>query len=194
VAGFPEYLRVFTAVEISADARRAIAAVAGTLTGGLGRIGLVRQENLHVTLKFVGDVHRDDLPALGETIGECTAGLPPGPIEVRGIGAFPNLSRPRVLWAGVSDPSGILEPVHKRLNEALAGFGAKRERKRYVPHVTVGRIRGSFEAGELMLRIERGGEFRFSKEEASAVTLFMSEISRGAPPQYTVLGRYDLDA
>ena len=193
MAGFPEYMRVFTAVEISAEARKALYLASRELSHGLGKVGIVGEENLHVTLKFVGDLHRDDLAALGETVGECVTGLGGGEIEMVGIGAFPNLTRPRVLWAGVSDPSGILEAVHARLNEALAKFGAKREKKKYVPHVTLGRVRGPFDARGLSQRIEDGGDFWFSTEPADAVTLFMSELSRGAPPQYTVLGRYDLD-
>ena len=193
MAGFPEYVRVFTAIEISPEARRQVKAAAGALLDGLGRVGTVSEENLHVTLKFVGDVHRDGLAALGETVSDCVAGLPAGEIEVEGIGAFPSLFRPRVVWAGVSDPSGILEPVHGRLNEAMARFGAKREKKRYVPHVTMARIRGPIDARKLVRRIEDGDEFIFSTEQAEAVTLFMSELAHGAPPRYTVLGRYDLD-
>lgn len=194
MAGFPEYLRVFTAVPIGADARAEIHRAARALLAGLGRMSVVAEQNLHVTLKFVGDVHRDDLPALVETVRAGTEGLPAGDIEIAGIRAFPNLQRPRVVWAGVSDPSGILEPVHARLNEALAKFGAKREKKRYVPHVTLARIRGPVDARELSQRCESGGEFWFSVEPVDSITLFMSELSRGGPPQYTVLGRYELES
>ena len=60
MAGFPEYLRVFTAVTISADARTEVHRQANALLADLGRLSVVAEENLHVTLKFVGEVHRDD--------------------------------------------------------------------------------------------------------------------------------------
>ena len=192
MVGFPEYLRVFTALEISPDARAEIHRQARSVFAGIGRISIVSEDNLHVTLKFVGDLHRDDLAALTAAVEECVDGLPAGEVEIAGIGAFPDLARPRVVWAGVSDPSGILEPVHGRLNRALASLGVKRENKKFVPHVTLGRIRGPVDARELSRRIESGGDFWFSVEPADAITLFMSELSRGGPPQYTVLGRYAL--
>jgi 2'-5' RNA ligase len=185
-------MRVFTAVEISAEARADLHREARALLDGIGSVGIVAEENLHVTLKFVGDLRRDDLADLVATLAECTSGLPAGEVEIAGIGAFPGLARPRVLFAGVSDPSGILEPLHARLNRALARFGAKSEQKRYTPHVTLARVRGPVDTRELARRVESGGEFWFSVEPLDAITLFMSELSRGGPPQYTVLGRYDL--
>jgi RNA 2',3'-cyclic 3'-phosphodiesterase len=190
LAGFPEYLRIFTAVEISAAGRREIATEARVLLEGLGRIGLVSEENLHVTLKFVGDVHRDDLPALTRAVADAAKLLSPGEIELEGIGAFPRLDRPRVIWAGVSDPSGILDPVHARLNDVMKPFGARREVKKYVPHVTLGRVRSPIDGRRLTRTVEEAGEIWFSSERVEGITLFMSELTRGGPPRYTVLGRY----
>jgi 2'-5' RNA ligase len=190
MSGLPEYVRVFTAVELDPEIRDALAGEAADLLRDAGRVTRVARENLHVTLKFVGDVHRDDLPALGEAVAAGAQRLRPGEVEVRGVGAFPGLARPRVIWAGVSDPSGILSPVHAFLNEALASFGAKRDRKRYVPHVTLARVRGPFDADLLTDRLDRSVELWFGSEDVTAVTLFMSELERGRPPRYTVLGRY----
>lgn len=190
MAGFPEYLRTFTAIELDAPVRKALGDDGGALLDGAGKAGIVPEANLHVTLKFVGDVHRDDLAALDETVAEASERLREGEIEICGVGAFPSLSRPRVIWAGVSDPEGILSPVHARLNETLARFGAKREKKRYVPHVTLARVRGAFDARLLEERIERGGENWFGTQRVTAVALLMSELDRGGPPRYTVLGRF----
>jgi 2'-5' RNA ligase len=190
MSGLPEYLRVFTAVELDAEIREALHEEAANLLRDAGRVTRVDRENLHVTLKFVGDVHRDDLPALGEAVEAGAERLRPGDLDIRDVGAFPGLARPRVIWAGVSDPSGILSPVHAFLNEALASFGAKREKKRYVPHVTLARVRGPFDADLLAERRDRSEELWFGSQGVTAVTLFMSELERGRPPRYTVLGRY----
>jgi len=213
MAGFTEYVRLFTAIELDAGLRREIEIETSRLLVGLGRIGRVPEENLHVTLKFIGEVHRDDLAALDEVVADGAARLTPGEIEVCGIGAFPDLRRPRVLWTGVSDPSGILTPVHDRLNQTLKRFGAKREQKRYVPHVTIGRVRDRLDTEEFARRLdalevvcanrilgavdvairtyeEPCEEFWFGAQDVSAVTLFMSEPGRRGPPVYTVLGRY----
>ena len=190
MTGLPEYLRLFTAVLLDPPLRRAIWEEADALLDDTGQVGRVTEENLHVTLKFIGDVHRDDLPALDETLGEAGGRLEEGEIEVEGVGAFPDLRRPRVLWAGVSDPSGILTPVHARLNETLAAFGAKREKKRYVPHITIGRVRGRFDAGRFADRVEEAGDIWIGAQGVDAFALVMSEITGGRPPRYTVLGHY----
>jgi 2'-5' RNA ligase len=195
MTGLAEVLRLFTAVLLDPPLRRAIHEEAEVLledTGqdGKGTIGRVREENLHVTLKFIGDVHRDDLPALDGALADAGRLLVPGEVEVGEIGAFPDLSRPRVIWAGVSDPSGILRPVHARLNETCARFGAKREKKKYVPHVTLARVRGRFDADLLAERREEAGEIWMGTQAVDAIALVMSELERGQPPRYTVLGHY----
>ena len=188
--GLEAYVRVFTAVELAGDTRRALAQDAGLLLDGLGPASRVPEPNFHVTLKFVGEVHREDLPGLHAAVAACCADLEPGEIEVEGLGAFPSLARPRVIWAGVSDPSGILTPVHRRLDTALAAFGAKREPKKYVPHVTVARVRGPFDGAELERRIAREEDLWFGTERVRSVALLMSELDRGGPPRYTALGHY----
>lgn len=190
MAGLPEYMRVFTAIELDPEIRSAIAQEASGLLSGVGKVGLVPEDNLHVTLKFVGEVHRDDLAALDEVVAEGAERLIGGEVEVGGIGAFPNLGRPRVVWAGVSDPTGMLTPVHDRLNETLARFGAKREKKRYVPHVTLARVRGPFDAETFGERLESAEEIWFGAQVVESVTLFLSELSKSGPPTYTVLGHY----
>ncbi|MHC4470970.1 MAG: RNA 2',3'-cyclic phosphodiesterase [Planctomycetota bacterium] len=190
MTGLPEHVRAFTAIELDGSIRRALAKEGRTLFDGVGRLSVVPEANLHVTLKFLGDVHRDDLAALGETLEDAAALLREGEVEVGEVGAFPHLRRPRVIWAGVSDPEGILTPVHSRLNETLARFGAKREKKRYVPHVTLARVRGPFDARLFSARLERSDGLWFGTQRVDRVTLFMSELDRAGPPRYTVLGRY----
>jgi 2'-5' RNA ligase len=190
LTGLPEYVRLFTAVTLDPPLQAAIHEEAAALLDGAGRVGTVPVENLHVTLKFIGDVHREDLPALDRVLAESAPAVVSGEIEVEGFGAFPNLRRPRVLWVGVSDPQGILQPVHGRLNEALAPFGAKREKKRFVPHVTIGRVRGSFDGDLVRDRVDSTGEIWMGEQAVDAFVLMMSEMGHGRPPVYSVLGRY----
>jgi 2'-5' RNA ligase len=190
VTGLPEHVRVFTAIPLRAEIRRALREEATVLLSGAGKMSLVPEENYHVTLKFLGDVHRDDLPAVHAAVEDAAGLLREAEIEVEGIGAFPRFERARVVWAGVSDPEGILTPVHARLNESFARFGAKREKKRYHPHVTLARVRGPFDAARVRERMDDAGELWFGAEPAREVVLLMSELDRRGPARYTVLGRY----
>jgi 2'-5' RNA ligase len=90
----------------------------------------------------------------------------------------------------VSDPEGILGAVFERLNEEMTVFGAKREHRRFAPHVTLARVRGRFDGRALEERIVRAGELWFGSLAVDAVTLFMSELERGEAPRYTALGHY----
>ena len=190
MAGLPEYVRVFTAIPLDAGVRRALREEATVLLDGTGNLSVVPEENFHVTLKFLGDVPREDLPSVHAAVEDAATLLVPGEVEVEGIGAFPDLARARVVWAGVSDPRGILSPVHARLNESFARLGAKREKKRYHPHVTLARVRGRFDGRRLAQRIEEAGELWFGAQEVRTVALFLSELGRGGPARYTLLGHY----
>lgn len=172
------------------EIRRAIAEEADAIFRGAGKIGFVPEENLHVTMKFLSDVHRDDLSTAAEIMEEAAEALVPGEIELAGFGGFPNLARPRILWAGTSDPAGILAPVFDRMDRGFTALGVTRERRRYVPHVTVGRVRGSFDAVRTAERLKQAGEVWFGRQPVENVALVMSDLGRGGPPVYTVLGRF----
>ena len=150
----------------------------------------------HAEIERAGDVEAAfPLAAFEREEGLPLAGEIAEPLAVVGVGAFPDLRRARVIWAGVSDPSGILKPVHARLNETLAVFGAKREKKKYQPHVTLARVRGGpFDADLLEERrgcAESGaGDIWMGTQSVDAVAIVMSEIKRGKPPRYTVMGHY----
>ncbi len=190
MAGLPEYVRVFTAVELDDEIRRTLAAEGLCLVKDLGKVSLTPAENLHVTLKFVGEVNRVDLADLSAAVAECCRDLRPGEIEVSGAGGFPDLKRPRILWAGVSDPGGILTPVFDALNVAMKAFGAKVEHRRYEPHVTFARVRGRFDGAGFARRVEEAEGLWLGTQAVDAVTLFMSELARGESPRYTALGHY----
>jgi 2'-5' RNA ligase len=177
--GLSEYVRVFTAVEIDEDLRRAIHSEGHGLLEGLGKFTPVREENLHVTLKFVGNVHRGELALLSETVADCARALRPGSLDLRGAGVFPDFGRPRVVWAGVSDPGGILSTVFDRLNDEVTAFGAKREVRRYAPHVTLARVRGSFDGLALEERIRRAGGLYYTPSESPR----RSHMSRERAPE-----------
>jgi len=190
MAGLPEYVRVFTAISLDGGVRRALREEGTALLEGTGKLSLVPEANFHVTLKFLGDVPREDLPSVHAATEDAAELLEDGEITVEGIGAFPDLARARVVWAGVSDPAGILFPVHARLNESFARLGAKREKKRYHPHVTLARVRGRLDRDRLESRIEAAGELWFGSQAVRSVALYLSEGGRGGPVTYTLLGRY----
>lgn len=106
------------------------------------RIRLTRPENVHLTLKFLGDVREELLDDIRAILAEVCAGHAPFEAALAGLGAFPSARRARILWAGVGEGSGRLRSLATGLDTGLASSGFERERHPYTPHLTLGRVQG----------------------------------------------------
>lgn len=101
----------------------------------------VRSEGIHLTLKFLGDTPKEKVPTIVEALTVVGQNAPSCTLIAEGLGCFPNLRRPRVLWVGVTEPSGRLEALQKAVEEAMMALGYKPERHSFTPHLTLGRVR-----------------------------------------------------
>lgn len=98
----------------------------------------VRPENVHVSLKFLGDVADDRRPAVEAALAQAVRGARRIPIHVEGFGVFPDYRRPHVIWAGV-EPEPALELLQHEVERAFAPLGFATEARAFRPHVTLGR-------------------------------------------------------
>jgi 2'-5' RNA ligase len=124
-------------------------AVAGALEavqrfggGSVDRVRWARPENVHLTLKFLGEIREEVLNDLYAVVAKTYAGHQPFDVTLTGLGAFPSTRRARILWVGVSEGSDQLRSLAVDLDDALAPLGFGREERPYTPHLTLGRIRG----------------------------------------------------
>jgi 2'-5' RNA ligase len=101
----------------------------------------VRSEGIHLTLKFLGDTPEDKVPTIREALTVVGRNAPLCTLVAEGLGCFPSLRRPRVLWVGVNEPTGRLEALQKAVEEAMTSLGYKPERHGFTPHLTLGRVR-----------------------------------------------------
>ena len=149
-----ERVRCFVAIELPAEARQCI----GTLVAGLREAevrGLrpVNPEAVHLTLKFLGDVPASQVDAVAAALEGAAAAAHPFDLELRGLGAFPDLRRPRVLWVGVGGDLEALQQLYGALEAALAALlygaleaalaalGFPPEGRAFTPHLTLARLR-----------------------------------------------------
>ncbi len=123
-----------------------------------------KPENVHLTLKFLGEIREEILEDLCAVLEEVCARYVPFDAGLAGLGAFPSAQRARILWAGVSGVgSGRLRSLAADLDAALASLGFEREKRAYMPHLTLGRVRGrpltfglpSSAEGDLGFRVQR---------------------------------------
>ncbi len=132
--------RTFIALELSDNLKEGILALTEELSGRGVRASWARRSTLHLTLKFLGDVEETELREVVDAVARASSGVSSFGFETRSLGAFPSPRRPRVLWVGV-EPEVELFALHKALEDELAELGFPRERRRFHPHVTMGRIR-----------------------------------------------------
>lgn len=133
-------MRVFVAINLNQQERAGLEAAARRLVESRYPVRWVPAQNVHLTLKFLGEVGEDRLPELFAAVDGAAAGRGAFDMAAIGFGAFPSLRRPQVVWAGL-EVNPPLTDLQKRLETALEALGYPRERRRFHPHLTLGRTR-----------------------------------------------------
>lgn len=133
-------LRLFIALHFPDDIKRQLGEIIEQARPKADGIKWVESKNMHLTLKFLGDTPEDMVsPIIGgieSAVGDCSACQ----ITVEGFGGFPNLRKPRVIWAGMNGAGPIVK-LAGAINSELAGIGIEKDRKRFSPHITLGRVK-----------------------------------------------------
>jgi 2'-5' RNA ligase len=133
-------VRCFAAILLSEDVRAAVASAVEPLRGLSRAVAWVPAPNLHLTLRFLGNHGPDGLARAVEALREAAAATPPFTLALHGMGGFPGLERPRILWVGATDGALEARALQGRLEDALDRRGFGREDRPWHPHVTVGRV------------------------------------------------------
>ncbi len=136
----PETIRCFIAIEIPQSIQALLKNVQRHLQSKIRRASWTKSGNLHLTLKFLGDVHSETIDDVNKVIQDVVDAQTPFPIAFGGISAFPNLYRPRVLWVGVKQGASIVSRLAKAVNLELRHFGFATD-NRFHPHLTLARLR-----------------------------------------------------
>ena len=135
-------IRAFIAVELPPPTRDLLAGVVRQLADRVdGGVRWTRPESLHLTLRFLGDVDVESVPALSEAVSRCAAASRPFEVALGGIGGFQRLRAMRVIWMPVVGGLGPLTELYRSLEGELESLGFARERRQFRPHVTLGRVR-----------------------------------------------------
>jgi 2'-5' RNA ligase len=187
-------LRTFIAVDLGKAVRdRCVALQEALARASAGAdVKWVEQENLHVTLLFLGEVDDRAVPALCQAVTGACAGRDGFALSVEGVGCFPNPRRPRTLWAGIGEGAAELVALHDALEPPLLALGCyRREERQYTPHVTLGRVRGDGGADRLAAELTRQAKWPGGATDVREVRVLSSELLPQGPV-YTVLSRAPL--
>ena len=150
-----------------------------------------RPENIHLTVKFFGNVDQAKLPMISAALGRAVKEFGPVEIQVGKTGVFPRASRPQVLWIGIDDASTLLSRLQGRVENECAREGFPKEDRAFRPHLTIARIRKPHNANRLAETHLRMG---FAPVEIilSELVLFRSELSSKGS-SYTAISRHRLE-
>ena len=181
-----ERVRAFVAVELPEDLKGVLAATQQELDLLGARVRWASRETLHLTLKFLGDVERVQLVEVARAVEEVAAGWSPWEVELVGVGWFPPKGKPRVVWAGVGVGRESVVELAEAVDRALESLGFSRERRRFHPHVTLGRVRSTGDVSALVAALRSGADRQFGAFEVDGVTTFESEL-RPEGPVHTVV-------
>ncbi|MCL5103722.1 MAG: RNA 2',3'-cyclic phosphodiesterase [Armatimonadetes bacterium] len=184
-------IRTFVAVLIDEGIRRRIAEVQEQLKKFAVGVKWVAPENLHITLKFLGDVREDELPRVHAAVGDAVKGMPRFEMSFGGLGAFPNLARARVVWVGIEDGREELRELAARVDENLAKLGFEKEDRPFRAHVTIGRVKDGGSVSGLALGIEEIDARELGSQQVLSVAVMESELS-GKGPVYSPLSESKL--
>ena len=172
--------RVFLAIDLPGDVKEQIMAIQNKLKFLLEGVRWVRPEAIHLTLKFFGDIRSDDTARISEMIAEKTRDAAPMTLNTDNIGAFPNLERPRVLWLGMTGDVQRLMILQQVIEAGLEPHGFKREKRKFRPHLTLGRAKSS---RGMILGLSEAviteNHYNTGDFTAQGLTLFQSELRPG---------------
>jgi 2'-5' RNA ligase len=170
-------MRCFIAVDLPHLLKEEINShVIGELRKKLEGIRWVGLDGIHITLKFLGEVPESDIPRISEVLSHTIKGIPKFSLLIGGLGGFPSINNPRVIWIGVEGDIETLNNLHRNIEDEFSKLGFKRDREEFVPHVTLGRVKKA--RGNIGITLRSFSQSpKFPSFEVSDVKLFKSTLT-----------------
>ncbi|MCA1960265.1 MAG: RNA 2',3'-cyclic phosphodiesterase [Desulfomonile sp.] len=182
-------VRAFIAIELPEGVKFFLKEIVAELKSFGGDVRWTRPEGIHLTLKFLGNVQSETIPTIRKILEPELALQQPFSVAVRGLGAFPGLNRPRVLWVGVSAAEGTLAPLVAKVEELMEPLGFPKETREFNPHLTIGRVKSGRLNRDLTSAIRQMGFISGPGFEATSAVLFQS-ILKPSGAEYVPLAHF----
>jgi len=183
--------RLFVAVPMTPRIRRRIGEIVSRFKSVGADIKWVPEENLHTTLKFLGDTPVGKVDKIIDTLEKTLSGFETSRLRFRGIGAFPNMKSPKIIWVGSESVNAKLTAIASSIDEAMASLGFEKEEKKFKAHLTIGRVRSPRGIPELMQEIEKIKNQEIDSMKITEIHLVKSELLRTGPV-YTTIKKFPL--
>ncbi len=143
-------------------------------------------EKIHLTLKFFGNIEESGIESIVKSVEGPIRNTPCFSLKARGVGAFPHLKSPRVIWMGLADGKEVIVPFQEQLERELEKIGFVPEERPFHPHLTLGRMQSGKGKEGLIGLLEKYREEEFGEFQVERIVLFKSDL-RPTGPIYTSL-------
>lgn len=170
-------LRTFIAVELEASLQQSLQNIQNNLKPLNLDINWVKPGNIHITLKFLGDITPDEIKAISETLPKIFGAVRPFEITLAGLGVFPQIQQPNVLWVGIEEGAQEIKKLAAVLEETLGRLGFPNERREFMAHLTLGRFRSLKNCGVLEKAIKNYSPKEPVRQTVNKIIFFKSTLS-----------------
>lgn len=184
-------IRTFVAANLDSGLKAALARVQEQLKATRADVGWVRPENLHLTLKFLGQVEKDRLGAIGKAVAAVATGFGPVRLVFEGLGAFPRPRATRVVWIGLSHGAEALTELQTKVEAALDPLGFPLEARPFTAHLTLGRVRSPAHREQLARALTGAPAEVLGEMVLDRIELMKSDLSVGGA-RYSILQSFPL--
>lgn len=178
-------LRCFIAIEIPETIKKSITDIIDTLKKSGSDIKWVPNENIHITLQFLGETEESLIPDIKGALCKILAPYSPFYIKIADVGCFPSGRRPRVIWVGMEESRSLIN-LYRDISSGMVKFGYQKEERGFTPHVTIGRVKSNRNLGELLRRLEEFTVKDYQDFEVQNITLMKSELKPSGAKYYSL--------
>ncbi len=187
-------MRTFIAIELDDEIKRNLLSLItelDKLMRGTRNVKWVKQEGMHLTLKFLGEIPGEKVREIESALKAISEKYKPFGLKLKGTGTFPpGKKNPRVIWIGIEEEE-TLKALQFHLEGELEKLGFLRERRKFHPHLTLGRVKIPSHLKEILFLLEKNKEADFGEMQVKKLTFFQS-ILKPSGAEYSVLSEFEL--
>ena len=169
-------VRTFIAIEIPSDIIEKISNFQDILKKEQASIRWIKSSNIHITLKFLGNVLEEKIDAIANAVEVAVQLIKPFTIEISKIGTFPNERRPRIIWIGAQSGDELLKLLAKNIDNEVHKLGFEKEKRSYKAHLTIGRVKQDKNIAGVIHRLNNNENLHAGSFIADEVVVMRSDL------------------
>lgn len=174
-------MRCFISIAIPEDIKKGMSAIQDRLRKSGADVSWTKPDGMHLTLKFLGEIEEKRVAKIETALNIACAGINSFSLDLSGIGVFPDIRRPRVVWIGLNENGNSLTKMQRGIENQLEEIGFPIEKRRFTPHITLGRVRSNKNLSQLLSIMDEEKNSEIGSFSVSNIHLMKSDLrSEGA--------------